>query len=110
MILSKEVLDSKYQLAVAYCFAILEKLFKIKNNLSNRRLMDLSIDFLRRIRCPWQQDPFIIPQLPIMIISCLWNILLCDEQNLNTFIQEEGIYICLDLVEVKKVLPWLNSP
>ncbi|XP_044762678.1 cilia- and flagella-associated protein 69-like [Coccinella septempunctata] len=98
-IISKEVLDSKNQLSVAYSFAIIEKLYKCKTNLSNKRLMDLSIAFLKRIRSPWEQDPFIIPQLPIMIISCLWNILLCDEQNLKQFIHEEGIYICLDLAE-----------
>ncbi|KAL3283334.1 hypothetical protein HHI36_006482 [Cryptolaemus montrouzieri] len=98
-VLSKEVLDFKYQLAVGYSFGIIEKLYKRKTTLVNKRLMGLALNFLKRVRKPNVRDDVIVPTLPIMIFSCLWNILLCDEQNLQQFIREEGIYVTLDLAE-----------
>ncbi|KAK9888558.1 hypothetical protein WA026_000803 [Henosepilachna vigintioctopunctata] len=98
-IMSKESMDFKYQLALAYIFALLEKLYKRKTTLSNKRIINLSINLLKRIRKPNERDYTILPILPIMILSSLWNILLCDEENLNQFLKDEGVYITLDLAE-----------
>lgn len=69
-------------------------------NCSQIDLLKFGLDYLYRLVNPHRDDGFHDSKVAISCISCLWESIKSNEDNLKYFVSNNGVYVLLDTIEV----------
>lgn len=98
-ILSSHILSSIDQQCLAFCFCILQALYRYFRSPGNS-LIELCVAYMKKILILNDEVPSEYPRVVICGLDLLWECTYSNVDNIKVFVNHGGIYLLLDIIQV----------
>ncbi|XP_030765417.1 cilia- and flagella-associated protein 69-like isoform X2 [Sitophilus oryzae] len=95
--LEANYLSKNHQVLIAVSICLLEQIYHPEKA---RELLPMIIKYMNRYINPNPQDPVQGQRIIILTLSLIWNKIACSESLSKAFIEMDGIYLLLDIVQM----------
>lgn len=102
-ILSQKILTLLDQECLSYCFCILQILYK-QFPATDKPGTLFCCTYMTKLLLRNNEGPPHDPRTIICGLDCLWETLCANDDNINFFVSRKGIYLLLDIIQVRS---WL---